>query len=157
MHLYVSKLKTLKYDYNGATANNTVTSVTINYDSIDSTEFVIPAKANFEFQGWYLDKEFTKRVTDIDGSYYLGKSIFYSEADTLYARWEKHEGIVYPVLMIFVDEIDAILETTDKLKVPINYKMSLPELKICEQIPVAEHQHKAAQTLIVLYSLHYHV
>jgi uncharacterized repeat protein (TIGR02543 family) len=132
---FVSKLKTLKYDYNGATANNSASSVTINYDSITSTEFVIPAKANFEFQGWYLDKEFTKRVTDKDGVYYLGKSIFYSEADTLYARWEKHEGIVYPVLMIFVDEIDAILETTDKLKVPINYKMSLPELKICEQIP----------------------
>lgn len=132
---FVSKLKTLKYDYNGATANNSASSVTINYDSITSTEFVIPAKANFEFQGWYLDKEFNKRVTDKDGVYYLGKSIFYSEADTLYARWKKHEGIVYPVLMIFVDEIEAILETKDKLKVPINYKMSLPELKICEQIP----------------------
>jgi len=132
---FVSKLKTLKYDYNGATANNSTSSVTINYDSITSTEFVIPAKANFEFQGWYLDKEFNKRVTDKDGVYYLGKSIFYSEADTLYARWKKHEGIVYPVLMIFVDEIEAILETKDKLKVPINYKMSLPELKICEQIP----------------------
>ena len=132
---FVSKLKTLKYDYNGATTNNSASSVTINYDSITSTKFVIPAKANFEFQGWYLDKEFNKRVTDKDGVYYLGKSIFYSEADTLYARWEKHEGIVYPVLMIFVDEIEAILETKDKLKVPINYKMSLPELKICEQIP----------------------
>lgn len=132
---FVSKLKTLKYDYNGATANNSVSSVTINYDSITSTKFVIPAKANFEFQGWYLDKEFTKRVTDKDGVYYLGKSIFYSEADTLYARWEKHEGIVYPVLMIFVDEIHAKLDTVDKQIFNLDYKMILPELKISEQIP----------------------
>lgn len=132
---FVSKLKTLNYDYNGATANNSVSSITINYDSITSTEFVIPAKANFEFQGWYLDKEFTKRVTDKDGVYYLGKSIFYSEADTLYARWEKHEGIVYPVLMIFVDEIHAKLDTVDKQIFNLDYKMILPELKISEQIP----------------------
>ena len=134
---FVSKLKTLKYDYNGATANNSASSVTINYDSITSTEFVIPAKANFEFQGWYLDKEFNKRVTEKDGVYYLGKSIFYSEADTLYARWEKHEGIVYPVLMIFVDEIDAQLTTQNNNLINYYYEMSLPELKICEYFPIA--------------------
>ena len=134
---FVSKLKMLKYDYNGATANNSASSITINYDSITSTEFVIPAKANFEFQGWYLDKEFNKRVTDKDGIYYLGKSIFYSEADTLYARWEKHEGIVYPVLMIFVDEIDAQLTTQNNNLINYYYEMSLPELKICEYFPIA--------------------
>ena len=132
---FISKLKTLKYDYNGATANNNVTSITLNCDDIANASFVIPVKANYEFQGWYLDKEYTKRVTDKDGVYYLGKSIFYSDADTLYARWEKHEGIVYPVLMIFVDEIDAQLDTVNNKIFNLDYKMSLPELKICEQIP----------------------
>ncbi len=132
---FIRKTKILKYDYNGATSNNTATTLTLDYDNLTDLSFTIPIKANYEFQGWYLDKEFTRRVTDKDGVYYLGKSIFYSDADTLYARWEARVGIVYPALMLFIGNIDARFQnTTTKEIYSINHEISIPEIKICEQI-----------------------
>ena len=133
--MFVSKTKTLKYEYNGATSNNTKPTVTFEYDNVTSSTFVIPSKVNYEFQGWYLDKDFTRRVTDKNGVYFLGESILFSDADTLYARWEPHEGIVYPVLMLIVGNIDAQFKDKDTEKFyPVKHELTIPEIKTCELI-----------------------
>lgn len=134
---FVSKTKTLKYEYNGATSNNTINTITLNYDDISSSTFVIPEKTGYEFQGWYLDSEYTRKIADKDGIYYLGKSIFYSDADTIYARWETPEGIIYPVLMVFVDDVNATFMTKDNEPFHVYYQMSLLDIKICELIPAS--------------------
>ena len=131
---FISKNKTLKYDYNGATSNSGATSITLNYDNITDTNFIIPQKNGYEFQGWYLDKEFKRRVTDKDGNYYLGKAIFFFEADTVYAKWETTENIVYPVLMIFTYDTQAHLVKKTGDYLDVDYQMNIAEIIASVQV-----------------------
>lgn len=132
---FVSKIKTLNYQYNDATSNNTEKSVTLSYEQIDRASFVIPKKGNYIFDGWYLDPEFTVKVTDRNGFYYNGRSIFFSTSDNLYAKWITEDANTYKILLVFAEEAYASLETVDGTMVDVNYKMALTERKICEYIP----------------------
>lgn len=68
---------TISYEYNGATAGNSIPNETYLYGD-DGITLPEPTKDNFVFGGWFSDSGFTNQVT----------SPYVTDADvTLYAKW----------------------------------------------------------------------
>lgn len=142
--LYTPKNKTFHYDYNGATDNTVVQSITLSYDTVSSANFAIPQKTGYTFKGWYLEPEYKTKVTDEKGNLFYGYGVFYTKATTLYAKWvpEDEKDTAYPILMVFVDSAQAQLPSHDGSKmVDLDYKMPLITRMICELYPSQLSQH----------------
>lgn len=132
---FIKDTKTLTFDYNSSTGNHSQKNISLTYDNVSGIQFPVPERSNYIFKGWYLDPNFTTKVTDENGIYFLGNSIFYYESTTLYAKWITAEPFTYKILMVFVEETHIQLPTVDGTLIDADYKMSLIERKICELIP----------------------
>ena len=126
--------KTFKYNYGLNIAVNYPAEITVDRNKIKDAEFFVPELSGYEFAGWYADREYYYKVANEKGLYMLGYSGLNLDTDTLYARWKKvgeSEVITEKILLVFVDEIQAELETN----LLLNYKMTAIERKICDTIP----------------------
>lgn len=123
------------YNYNEATENNTESSIELKPEEYRQKTLVVPIRDGFEFEGWYADWFLKTPVSDKEGNVIIGDEFFDIESNDLYAKWSKKNAPVYPILMVFVTEVDAILEATDGTRIPVKYSMSETERKICELIP----------------------
>lgn len=132
---FIKDTKTLTFDYNSSTGNHSQKNISLTYDNVSGIQFPVPERSNYIFKGWYLDPNFTTKVTDENGIYFLGNSIFYYESTTIYAKWITEEPFTYKILMVFVEETHIQLPTVDGTLIDADYKMSLIERKICELIP----------------------
>lgn len=117
-------------NYNKATGNNLTESIIINKSSSDFY-LPVPLKTYFTFDGWYLESDFTTRVSDNQGKLLLSE-IINNKSNNLYAKWEVIEKITYKILMVYVTEIDTILVHDDKSSIKLNYKLTATEKQICE-------------------------
>lgn len=83
-------------------------------------------------------------MTDALGNVIVGEEWFYNEnffepifhtGKKLYARWKPTKEVPkYKILMIYVTEIEADLESTDGEIIPVHYKMTENEKKMCEML-----------------------
>lgn len=130
---FVNKTKVLNYEFEMPSIYNK--QVRIEYGDLEATEFYIPNREGYIFDGWYLDSKLTIKVTDGNGYYYRGNTIFFDEGITLYPRWITEINQSFKLLLVFLENVDAKLPTIENEIIDINYKMSLVERTICELIP----------------------
>lgn len=123
------------YNYNEATANKTEPSIELKPEEYKRKTLIVPIRDGFEFEGWYADWFLKTPVSDKEGNVIIGDDLFDMESNDLYAKWSNKNAPVFPILMVFVTEVDAILEASDGKCKPVKYSMSETERKICELIP----------------------
>lgn len=123
------------YNYNEATANNIERSIELKPEEYKQKALVVPTRDGFEFEGWYADWFLKTPVSDKEGNVIIGDEFFDIESNNLYAKWSNKNAPIYPILMVFVTEVDAILEASDGTSIPVKYSMSETERKICELVP----------------------
>ncbi len=120
--------KTFAYDYGyNEGANFSTAQITLNRSALSEVKFEIPTREGYVFCGWYADKDFLIRIANETGRYLYGYAAFSLETDTLYARWEKEDekSDNHKVLMIFVDEVQAIMYSHKLQKdVAVNSRLS---------------------------------
>jgi uncharacterized repeat protein (TIGR02543 family) len=139
--------RTFTYNYNNETdfyaeQNNTEEAILFKGETFTKTKLIVPIREHFTFDGWYLEPDFTTRVTNENGEVVIDTSLFDTESTNLYAKWNNiTEPPVYKVLMVFVTEVHATLmsnKNPERIDIPIqvDYVMTDIERKICEKIPV---------------------
>ena len=84
----------IKFDYCEATAFNTVTEISVLYDSHIESNFPVPQKTSYAFSGWYTAPTGGTQITDALGNfvdsanvYNINKYPLDDGGTTLYARW----------------------------------------------------------------------
>lgn len=127
---------TYTYHYNYATENNTTKSIELKHENLEQATLIVPKREYCNFEGWYLDDNFTTQVSDNQGNLVIGREIFDNESRSLYAKWSAINEINYKILMVYVTEVKATLVTLDGVSVNVDYKMSQIERKICEATTV---------------------
>lgn len=127
---------TYTYHYNYATENNTTKDIELQYENFEQASLIVPKREYCIFEGWYLDDNFTIQVADDQGNLVIGREIFDSKSNGLYAKWSAVKKITYKILMVYVTEVKATLVTLDGVSVDVDYKMSPIERKICEETTV---------------------
>ncbi len=150
---FVPKIKTFNYIYNCEINSAYDRQITLIYDELSDTRFCVPQRDNYTFEGWFLEAECKTKISDENGKLFYGYGLFYENTENLYAKWNgiktaSDDKIIYPVLMVFVDEVYATLQSNYKITPPphrpydigieydvdIHYKMPLVERKICEEV-----------------------
>lgn len=131
--LFVKDVKHLTYEFDIPSALKK--EVSISHDNLSATKFYIPEKEGYLFDGWYLDKKFTKKVTDGNGYYFRGNTIFYDKSDTLYPKWITEINQTFKLLLAFIENVDAQLPTKENELIDIDYHMTREERVVCELIP----------------------
>lgn len=131
--LFVSKTKTMRYDFDIPSVYHN--EITLTHGNLEATKFYIPEKQGYIFDGWYINKELTKKVTDGRGYYFRGNTIFYDKSDTLYPKWITEINQTFKLLLAFIENVDAQLPTKENELVDIDYKMTREERVVCELIP----------------------
>ncbi len=126
--------KKFSFEYNGATSGTAVSCVTVLRDTPKASAFPIPEKEGFVFGGWYADENFTIKVVNENGILMYGYQTVALESEKLYARWiVPSDEVIYKILVVVVDEIDAILKSEDQSLVDVKYKLTSIERKIFSQ------------------------
>ncbi|MDE6047183.1 MAG: InlB B-repeat-containing protein [Anaeroplasmataceae bacterium] len=134
-----------KLEYNEATSNTEVTEYTIFLDDLAKEQYLpVPQREGYEFMGWYSDWFHTTQVTDETGKvianeeWFKNDYLFYEWTNPdmkLFAKWKPTKEVpVYKILMIYVTEIHAALETTYYGTIQVDYVMSDLEKKRFELI-----------------------
>lgn len=133
-----------EYEYNEATEGNTEKETTITIDKMSESKLVVPKREGYEFLGWYSDWFHTIQVTDAEGNVIVGEEwfnndlIFWNITNPdmkLFAKWKPTKQVPkYKILMIYVTEIEADLESTNGEIIPVHYKMTQNEKKMCEML-----------------------
>ena len=137
--------RTFKLEYNEATLNTELTEYTFYLDDMEKEQYLpVPQREGYEFMGWYSDWFHTVQVTDEAGKLIVGREwftndyIFYDWTNPdmkLFAKWEPIKEVpVYKILMIYVTEIHADLETSYYGTIQVDYMMSDLEKKQFELI-----------------------
>ena len=134
---YFEKVATkFEYNYNHATENRDDSSVIIKYDDINDIKLTVPSRPNSNFEGWYLDKEFTKQVSDENGNIVMDDKLFADEAHKLYAKFSNIENVTYKILMVYITDIDLYIndEFTTEPEFKCKYTMSDFERNVCIEL-----------------------
>lgn len=125
-----------KYEYNEATSNDKEKCLRIEPEDIEKTKLAIPKREGYEFDGWYADWIFRTRVSDKLGNIVVtSEELAKTKSNTLYAKWENENAPIYPILMVYVTKIDALLETIDGRQIKVDYSMTEEERTVCALIP----------------------
>ena len=89
-----------------------------------------PTKTGYEFDGWYLDKLFTKKITNVATSYthvgtptHCTDSTYYGEANTIfaYAKWKKISKTVTFVDSYSGNELEVDFGIGELIEMPTSF------------------------------------
>ncbi len=121
-----------KYNYNEATENNTQKSIEIQSSDLPNTTLIIPKREGYIFDGWYCDWTLSTRFADEQGKIVISEESFDKCPRNLYAKWVNDNAPIYPILMVFVTEVDATLKKRpENIEVSVKYKMTDNERIVC--------------------------
>ncbi|MDE6414089.1 MAG: InlB B-repeat-containing protein [Anaeroplasmataceae bacterium] len=134
-----------KLEYNEATSKNELTDYTFYLDDMEKEQYLpVPQREGYEFMGWYSDWFHTTKVTDETGKMIVGREwftndyLFYEFTNPdmkLFAKWKPIKEVpVYKILMIYVTEIHAALETSYYGTIQVDYVMNEIEREHCKVI-----------------------
>ena len=106
----------------------------------------VPQREGYEFMGWYSDWFFEIQVTDqtgkmiVDREWFNNDYLFYSGTNPdmkLFAKWKATKEVpVYKILLIFVTEVHATLESSYVGMMQVDYVMRDIERELCMQVPI---------------------
>lgn len=121
------------YVYNEATSNTDVKSVIISLDNMELAKLTIPKRTGYDFAGWYLEWHLTTLVGDTEGNLMIGKELFDSDSDCLYAKWVTKDAPHYKILMINVTNFKANFQTYEGQTIQVDYQQTEPEKRVHDQ------------------------
>lgn len=127
--------RTFKLEYNEATSNTELTEYTFYLDDMEKEQYLpVPQREGYEFMGWYSDWFHTVQVTDetgrmiVDREWFNNDWIFYDRTNPdmkLFTKWKPTKEVpVYKILMIYVTEVHAALETSYYGTIQVDYVMT---------------------------------
>lgn len=125
-----------KYNYNEATGNNSVYNITLEPEDYLQKTLAVPVREGYEFDGWYSDWLFKTRVSDKNGNILIDDELFKNKSINLYAKWNNKNAPIYPILMVFVTEVDAELKSHNGTFIPVKYSMTETERKVLELLAI---------------------
>ncbi len=139
--------RNFKLEYNEATSNTELTEYTFYLDDMEKEQYLpIPQREGYEFVGWYSDWFHTVQVTDetgkmlVDRDWFTNDYIFYDRTNPdmkLFARWKPIKEVpIYKILLIYLTEIHASLESTYYGTIQVDYMMSDFEKKRFDLIAI---------------------
>lgn len=102
-------------------------TVVLSGKKLHDVKFYLPSREGYIFDGWYLDREFTIKVTDGNGYYFRGNTIFYDKGDKLYPKWITKVNQTFKILLVFIEESHAKLANVNKDVFEVDYRMELYE------------------------------
>lgn len=134
-----------KLEYNEATSKTDLTEYTFYLDDMEKEQYLpVPQREGYEFMGWYSDWFHTVQVTDKTGKMLVGKEwftddyLFYDWTNPdmkLFTKWKPiNEVPVYKILMIYVTEVHATLESKQDGMIQVDYIMNEIEREHCKVI-----------------------
>lgn len=82
---FIRATKVLQYQ-SGSIPSVYPQSITLEQRNLSSLKFYLPKRDGYIFDGWYLDSDYKTKITDGNGYYYRGNTIFYDEGSTLYPK-----------------------------------------------------------------------
>lgn len=103
--LEVGGSRTLYFESNGGSKIKEISECTVCTPSFEEKQLPVPTRDGYEFDGWYSDKELTKRAYSIDDANYEAE--YYDEektcptthsSGTLYAKWNKIETDICSII-----------------------------------------------------------
>lgn len=136
-----------KLEYNEGTSDTGLTDYTFYLDDMEKEQYLpVPQREGYEFIGWYSDWFHEIQVTDetgkmiVDRDWFNNNWLFWYRTNPdmkLFAKWKPIKEVpVYKILLIFVTEVHASLESSYKGMMQVDYVMNDVERKLCEQVPV---------------------
>ncbi len=136
-----------KLEYNAATSNTETTDYTFYLDDIEKEQYLpVPKREGYEFMGWYSDWFHTVQVSDktgkviVDKVWFKNNYIFTSVTNPdmkLFAKWKPIKEVpVYKILLVYVTEIHATLESNYGGYKQVDYIMNELERVQCEFISI---------------------
>lgn len=127
------------YNYDYPTGNYGDVSLKLTRGQVNENKAIIPTRDHFTFGGWYYDRQFKNRATDVNGNILDGEGIFDQPSRDLYAKWSviEEDVVTYKILMVYVTAIDGEFLGNDGMTVDVHYRMSAEERKVCERITEA--------------------
>ncbi|MCM1440166.1 MAG: InlB B-repeat-containing protein [Roseburia sp.] len=129
----LSNTVTYSLDYKFGTCENKKYEVTFKRNDFKTIDFPVPEREHFTFGGWYCGET---QVTDANGEMVVGAELLNVNERDISAKWTADETFTYKVLLVYVTEIDAELQTISGETVKVDYHMSEVERKISEQTTV---------------------
>lgn len=134
-----------KLEYNEATSNTELTEYTFYLDDMEKEQYLpVPQREGYEFIGWYSDWFHTTQVTDETGKMIVGREwfkndyLFYHRTNPdmkLFAKWKPIKEVpIYKILLIFVTEVHATLESKKHGMIQVDYIMNEIERERCKVI-----------------------
>lgn len=136
-----------KLEYNEGTSNTGLTEYTFYLDDMEKEQYLpVPQREGYEFMGWYSDWFYEIQVTNetgkmiVDRDWFNNNWLFWYRTNPdmkLFAKWKPIKEVpVYKILLIFVTEVHATLESSYKGMMQVDYVMNDVERILCEQVPV---------------------
>lgn len=124
----------LKYNYKNATGNNETESILLSKGQLSNKCLAVPEKEYFYFSGWYLDSDYQTCVADKDGNITIGDELFDYDEFEIYAKWTVIDKISYNILLVYNTEFKANLTTYDGTNIPVHYKMTELDRRMCKAL-----------------------
>lgn len=132
-----------KLEYNEGTSNIELKEYTFYLDDMEKEQYLpVPQRDGYEFKGWYSDWFHTVQVTDetgkmiVDKEWFNNDYIFIPETNPdmkLFAKWKPIKEVpVYKILLVYVTEVHATLESNHGGMKKVDYIMSDFERRKCE-------------------------
>jgi Listeria/Bacterioides repeat len=132
-----------KLEYNEATSNTELSETSFYLDDMEKEQYLpVPQREGYEFMGWYSDWFHTVQVTDetgkmiVDRDWFNNDYIFISVTNPdmkLFAKWKPIKEVpIFKILLVYVTEVHATLETHTGEMQQVDYLMSNLERRHCE-------------------------
>lgn len=129
--LFTPAVNTYTFNYHYATADADVESIELSFTTFEQAQLPVPQRELYTFGGWYADADCTAQVADSEGKVTAEKTFFDGESRTLHAKWIPNDYAEFFVLMVYVQEIHATLDTIEGNAIAVDYVMTETERKIC--------------------------
>lgn len=129
--------KIFRYDYGYAQSNTMPKEVTLNRNTIQTVNFVVPQHDGYKFCGWYADRDYRIKIANENGKYMYGYAAFMLESETLYAKWQKEgeESDNHKILLIYVDDVQGELFSPSlQSYIHVDSQMTALDYELCDWI-----------------------
>lgn len=134
--------RTYRLVYNHALGLNTIAEkeVPIKVGQVAEAKIPLPKSNYYTFVGWFLEKDFITQATDNKATPIVDDELFENQSTTLYAKWQVKDSFaeqteVLPILLVFVEEVDAKLNDNSGKTHHVKHKLTPEEKEILEMIP----------------------
>lgn len=121
-----------KLNYRLGESDTDITEFKFYDGNFETVDFPVPQRELFTFGGWYIGDE---QVADTNGKMIVGEELLEKEGKEIYAKWTANVNYTYKILMVYVTELDATVQSVrGNGDFDVYYKMSDFDIKVCKTV-----------------------